>query len=288
MLPADLWRVEPLLAEHVRLFAKEVIPMKYSEKDFCAQIVDYQPDVLIMAGSEQTLTPLAATFLRGSDIKKVWWMTSIEAASHADQRLLQAFSAIFVPQVEDAEALSRLGTKAGVLPFGADPARFYQRHVDERHASGLLLVGQSTPARRQCLSAIRQGPLEGGRILAMGKGWEGCPGVETADSGVPSELYYNGAAAAINWEEDTATMLEMAACGTPQFIWLPDAASSVMAPGVDMIPFAKEEELPRLIHHYWHNPDKRRAVATAALERSRYEYSYVQISLKLLKAAYQA
>lgn len=130
--------------------------------------------------------------------------------------------------------------------------------------------------------------MEGRKVVALGEGWEKYGRIMPIRREGNLQEYYNGADIIINWQPSQRQVLEMCACG--KFLLAEDHPNlyGFTNPGEDLIVFRHAEDLCEKLQYYLEQPDQRRMIATRALWRSKYDYSCLQMVMKLLEAAFNS
>lgn len=100
--------------------------------------------------------------------------------------------------------------------------------------------------------------------------------------GAELQDYYNGAELIIHWGGPPGRALDIAACGAFQLAEAHPNIYQHMNPGEDIITFHTADELLEKLHHYTSHVDAKRAVASRALWKSTYDYSFLQMADKLI------
>lgn len=152
------------------------------------------------------------------------------------------------------------------------------RHLAARHKeTTLVLLGGEGPAERQVQDAIRELHLEE-RVLRL----------EGASDAVRSALFENAAVVVYPavYGSFAHPVLEAMACGVPVVVADAGAAPELVGDAGAVIPHGDEAQLAVEVHRVLDDPEWRRAMVTAGLDRAR-EYTPRRAADGLL-AAYRS
>ncbi|WP_162551309.1 glycosyltransferase family protein [Paenibacillus tepidiphilus] len=277
----ELWPVEQMIAEQLRHLVHEVISLK-AYPGFAAALEQFQPDLLLLIGSAGDFTDSDLERVRCGNAVRAIWMSDGESTDESALRLAAMFPYVFTQNVQYIPFYRHPGCRqVSCLPFAADRTRFYPMAVEEEFRSEILLLGDNRPHGRDYVDTIRHvfGFREG---MVSGTGWEAYPELTVLPPETDLQKYYNGAGIIIHWGQPASVLYDIAACGAFQLAEAHPNIYEYMHPGEDVIPFHTAQELLEKLHVYSTDPERKRAVASRALWRSTYDYSCLQMALKLL------
>ncbi|WP_187355268.1 glycosyltransferase family protein [Paenibacillus tengchongensis] len=277
----DLWTVEQSIAEEFRRLLYEVTSIK-AYCGFSSMLKQLQPDLLLLIGSAGDFTDSDLDIIRSSSAVKAIWMDDGLSIDESALHLAALFPYVFTQNVQYIPFYRHLGCRqVTCLPFAADRSRFCPMAVEEEFRCDILLLGDFHPRGKEYYETIRHifGFKKG---YVCGAGWESLPELTALPAAAELQGYYNGAEIIIHWGQPASVLYDIAACGTFQLAEAHPNVYEYMHPGDDMIAFHTASELLEKLHYYSTNAEYKRAVASRALWRSTYDYSHLQMALKLL------
>lgn len=281
----SLWQVEQMIAEQFRLLVKELVAIK-AFQSFTAALDQLNPDLLLVVGNEGTFSGTDLEIIRKSPVKKAIWLSDGPFTSESTARLAVLFDYVFTQNTLHIPFYQHSGCReVHYLPFAADRSLFSPRSVEAECTFDLLLLGDARATGKEYAEIIKHVfPIR--KVAAAGTGWEEYPGVKVLPSGAELQNYYNGAEIIIHWGGPPGKIFDIAACGAFQLAEAHPNIYEYMNPGDDIVTFHTAGELLQKLHFYSTHPDTKRAVASRALWRSTYDYSFLQMAAKLLHTVF--
>lgn len=279
-----LWQTEQLIAEHFRHLAKELVSIK-AFQSFSTALAQLNPDLLLVVGSE----PFADSdldIIRCTPAKKAIWLSDGVSTNEATGRLAALFDFVFTQNALHLPFYRHSGCKqVGVLPFAADRNLFFPRYADNEYRSDILLLGDVRPGSFEYIQEMSP-LLDGLSVYAAGNGWESYPEIRLLPSDAELPDVYNGAEIIIHWGQPPGKVFDIAACGTFQLAEAHPNHYEYVNPGEDIAIFHSGAELREKLHYYLNHPEAKRAVASRALWNSTYDYSFLQMTARLLHTVF--
>ncbi|WP_028552237.1 CgeB family protein [Paenibacillus sp. UNC451MF] len=277
------WQTDLVITEQFRHLVKEVVSVK-ANYNLSEAIYQMKPDLLLVLGNQELLSNENRMILKTTPVKKAIWLTDdtemIEAIRHA----ASVFDCVFTQNAVNIPLYQYVGCKQVIyLPFAAERSIFYPQQVEDSCRSDILFIGDASISRNELIQSVLE-LVESKKVLAIGAGWEKYDQVMRVQRDSGLREYYNGAEIIINWQSSQRQVLEIAACGTFQLVEDHPNLYGYTSPDEDIIAFRNAGELTKKLQHYLTQADQRRIVATKALLGSKYDYSYLQMVIKLLDA----
>lgn len=277
----SLWRFEQLIAEQFRLLAKELVSIK-AYQNFSAELLQLNPDLLLVVGNSEPLAESDLDIIRRAPLKKAIWLMDSTLTSESAGQQAALFDYVFTQNTLFIPFYRHCGCKeVHYLPFAADRSIFTPSYVNEDCRSDILLLGDPQGYSLAYIQEIRH-VFHMQKVYASGTGWEAFPelSVLPPDAGLPE--YYNGAEIIIHWGHSQTTIFDIAACGAFQLAETHPNVYEYMSPGEDIVTFHTPNELLEKLHYYLTHPESKRSIASRALWKSTYDYSFLQMAAKLL------
>ncbi|WP_211747059.1 glycosyltransferase [Paenibacillus sp. Marseille-Q4541] len=266
----------------LRMLFKEIITMKIDD-NLLESLSLYQPDVLLMIGNKPTL-PFPKDVLPWKGLKAVLWLNDVHEPLSLSTDIPCESSMWDLVITQNSEHIatyqSHLSSQIIYLPFGADPDLFSPATVPLHLQSDLILLGDYTDRLVPYLDIIRT-QIQHGRILALGENWDEVPGVEAWQQTSEHELaqLFNGADMIVSWRKDQCHRFTIAACGGFLIAEEHMDLHRYMSPGDDCISFQNPGDLGAHLAHYKAHPEEKRRIASGALTRSMYNYSFFHLMM---------
>lgn len=283
----ELWQSEQLIADQFRLLTKEVVAIK-AFQSFSTALVQLNPDLLLVVGSDTHLSDNDLEVIRRAPLKKAIWLTDSSRTSGSTGHLAALFNYVFTQNMYHIPFYQHSGSKyVSYLPFAADPNLFAPKYANEACRCDLLLLGDVFQAGTTYFQELTP-LLRGCKIYAAGKGWEEYPEISLLPPDTELQDYYNGAEIIIHWGQPPLRAFQIASCGAVQLAEDHPNLYAYMNPGEDIITFHTGQELCEKLSYYRTHPESARAVATRALWRSTYDYSFMQMAAKLLHTVFNS
>lgn len=286
LLPETMWRTLECIKEYLRYFVDEVIDFGLLPS-LATRLQQLQPDIVLLIGESRQLADDDVAALCDSCIPVVVWLDDAQGISEQSIRLVQLSACAFTQSKDHAARYREMGIQPiYYLPFAADLKFYYPKEVSERYRSALLIVGDIEDHLVVYAEAMEE-ILHSQRVFAVGKGWEKYSFIRTLRAVHDEELssYYNGADLVVHLDSRQCPrrLFEIAACGAFQVVQDQYHLYEYMSPGKHIVTFQSIRELQDVLSYYKAYPDLKRRISTGALDGSRYNYSYVQIILRLLQ-----
>lgn len=285
-LPEENWRLNQAVADQLQRLTGEVIAAK-AYPHFSNLILRHQPDLFIYVGKVESLGSSDLEQIRSADVYKVAWLSDEKNPADYNGAALRLFNQIYTQNAKHLELYHNQGiSQVSYLPFAADPSMFYQKKASRDYCSDILIVGDVLEHEAYASKITEYAYAEGTenlKIVACGEGWESYPRIISLQADSPMQEYYNGAEFVIQWQTSQRGIFEANACGAFQLIEACDDLKHYMLPGEDCIVFHSPGELYNQLAHYQKQPELKRRVATRALWRSNYNYSFLQLISGLLR-----
>ncbi|NOU78512.1 glycosyltransferase [Paenibacillus sp. LMG 31459] len=283
----ELWQTEQLIADQFRLLTKEVVAIK-AFQSFSTALVQLNPDLLLVVGGDTDFSDNDLEVIRRATLQKAIWITDSSGTSSSTGRLAALFNYVFTQNMYHIPFYQHSGSSSVMyLPFAADRNLFSPKYVDEACRCDVLLLGDALPAGIAYLHELSP-LLSGCKLYAAGKGWEEYPGITPVSPGTELQDYYNGAEIIIHWGQPPLRAFQIASCGAVQLAEDHSNLYAYMNPGEDIITFHTGQELNEKLSYYRNHPESARAVATRALWKSTYDYSFMQMAAKLLHTVFNS
>ncbi|WP_236331395.1 glycosyltransferase family protein [Paenibacillus auburnensis] len=277
----SMWQVEQMIAEQFRLLAKELVSIK-AFQSFSSALVQLNPDLLLVVGNEESFSGTDLEIIRKAPLKKAIWLSDGSFTSESTARLAALFDYVFTQNTLHIPFYQHSGCKnVRYLPFAADRSLFSPRSVNAEYKSYLLLLGDARGAGKEYAEKIKH-LFTIKKVAAAGIGWEEYPGLKVLAPDTELQDYYNGAELVIHWGGPAAKFFDIAACGVFQLAEGHPNIYEYMNPGEDIVIFHTADELLEKLHYYSSHADAKRAIASRALWKSTYDYSFLQMASKLL------
>lgn len=276
-----LWQIEQMIAEQLRLLSKELVAIK-AFQSFSSALHQLNPDLLLVVGNEEPLSGSDLDAIRAASVKKAIWLSDGPATSVATAELALLFDYVFTQNSLHIPFYQQSGCKSVFyLPFASNRSQFTPRSVNEAYRSDLLLLGDVSTSGKDYAEIIKHVfPLR--KVFACGSGWEHYPELTVLQPDTELLPYYNGAEIIIHWGSLPNRMFDIAACGAFQLAEAHPNIYEYMKPGEDIVTFHSAKELLEKLHYYSNHAEAKRAVASRSLWNSTYDYSFLQLTTKLL------
>lgn len=276
-----MWQIEQMIAEQLRLLAKELVAIK-AFQSFSSALHQLNPDLLLVVGNEEPLSSNDLDAIRAASVKKAIWLSDGPATSNSTAELALLFDYVFTQNSLHIPFYQHSGCRSVFyLPFAANRSHFNPRPADEAYRSDLLLLGDVSASGKDYAETIKHlFPLK--KVIAYGSGWEVYPELTVLPTDIEPLPYYNGSEIIIHWGSPPNRLFDIAACGAFQLAEAHPNIYEYMKPGEDIVTFHTAKELLEKLHYYSNHPDAKRAVASRSLWNSTYDYSFLQMTTKLL------
>lgn len=286
LLPETMWRTLECIKEYLKYFVDEVMDFGLLPS-LAARLQQLRPDIVMLIGETTQLADEDLTALRDSSIPVVVWLDDARGISEQSVRLVQLSDVAFTQSKDHAARYREIGIQhIYYLPFVADPKVYYPKAVSERYRSALLIVGDLENHLVVYAEALKE-LFHSQRVFAIGKGWENYSFIRTLRAVSDGEVssYYNGADIVLHIDSRQCPrrLFDIAACGAFQVVQDQYHLYEYMSPGKHIVTFQSIREMKDVLSYYKAYPDLKRRISTGALDGSRYNYSYVQIILRLLQ-----
>lgn len=283
----ELWQTEQLIADQFRLLTQEVVAIK-AFQSFSTALAQLNPDLLLVVGSDTDFSDNDLEVIRKASLKKAIWLTDSSGTSSSTGHLAALFNYVFTQNMYHIPFYQHSGSSSVIyLPFAADRNLFNPKYADDACRCDLLLLGDALPAGITYLQELSP-LLSGCKVYAAGKGWEEYPEITLVPPGTELQNYYNGAEIIIHWGQPPLRAFQIASCGAAQLAEDHPNLYAYMDPGEDIITFHSGQDLCEKFSYYRNHPESARAVATRALWRSTYDYSFMQMAAKLLHCVFNS
>lgn len=283
----ELWQTEQLIAEQFRMLTKEVVAIK-AFQSFSTALDQLNPDLLLVVGGDTDFSDNDLEVIRRAPLKRAIWLADNAGTSGSTGHLASLFDYVFTQNMYHIPFYQHCSCRSVIyLPFAADRNLFVPKYVDEACRCDLLLLGDALSSGEtylQHLSAL----ISGCKVYASGKGWEEYPEITLVPPGTELQDYYNGAEIIIHWGQPPLRAFQIASCGAVQLAEDHPNLYAYMNPGEDIATFHTGQELSEKLSYYRNHPESARAVATRALWRSNYDYSFIQMAAKLLHSVFNS
>lgn len=285
MTGESLWQVEQMIAEQFRLLVKELVAIK-AFQSFTAALHQHNPDLLLVVGNEESFSETDLESIRKSALKKAIWLSDGLFTSESTARLAAMFDYVFTQNTLHIPFYQHSGCKeVHFLPYAADRSLFFPKSVASQYKSDLFLLGNPSAAGKEYIEKIKH-VFHIKKVTAAGIGWEEYPGLMVLPPDTELQDYYNGAELIIHWGGPPAKTFDIAACGVFQLAEGHPNIYEYMNPGEDIVTFHSPDELLEKLHFYSNHSDAKRAIASRALWKSTYDYSFLQMAIKLLHTVF--
>lgn len=275
-----------LIKDQLRYLVKEVLVIKYQHK-LDEYINRFQPDLILALGSETVFPEENLAALRTSTVPKAIWMADAAGLSIIERKLALLFDYIFTQNVSNLfyyEGL--LGKHSSYLSYVADTDIYFPRRVESRFKSDILILGDFS--KNNLLQSLAQSQwLTDLKVIGYGNGVENFSDFIPLTSSKHLSSYYNGTRMVINFSGSLQQVMEVSACGIFQLTQEhPNLKGYLSAPN-GLISFTTFNQLTDFINYYSSHSDERRLAASLALEKNKYNYSYMQQGLLLLNTIFE-
>lgn len=276
---------EALLEDGFRHLVKEVHTVRRAQ-GLAEPIRQYAPDLILFMDDGTDIAEDDAAALHQYAGCTAVWLSDRQGSSESQRRLAPMFDCVFTQSAALIPIYHRAqGPSYAHLPFGADTSIYYPRHVPERYASDVLLIGDAN-SNGLLASFARSGALANLRVRVFGEGWERFDGWLRVPSADALADYANGAKLVVNGSASAQRVLEIAACGTFQLVQAHAELAPLTDAGDHLTIFRSEAELAEQLEHFLAHADARRLAATRALLYQKYHCSYLQNAVRLLDAIF--
>lgn len=280
-----LWQTEQLIAEHFRHLVKELVSIK-AFQSFSTALAQLNPDLLLVVGCDEPFADADLDIIRNTTAAKVIWLSDGAATNETTGRLAGLFDFVFTQNALHLSFYQHSGcNQVMVLPFAADRSLFFPKYAENNHRSEILLLGDLLPGSREYIREISP-LLEGLNVYAAGTGWESYPDIRPVPPDEELPDLYNGAEMIIHWGQPPGRVFDIAACGAFQLAEAHPNYYEYLNPGEDIAIFHSGAELREKLHYYRNHPEAKRALASRALWKSTYDYSFLQMAAKLLHTVF--
>lgn len=277
----SLWRIEQLIAEQLRLLAKEVVSIK-AYQNFSSELLQLNPDLLLVVGNEEPLTESDLDIIRRTPLKKAIWLSDNKFTSESTGQLAALFDYVFTQNTLHLPFYQHCGCKkVHYLPFAADRGKFAPSYVKNDYRSNILLLGNVQGRSLPYIQEIRH-VFHLHKVYAAGSGWEAYPELSMLQPDAELPEYINGAEIIIHWGQSQSRIFDIAACGAFQLAEAHPNIYEYMNPEEDIVTFHNQHELLEKLHYYLTHPESKRLIASRGLWNSTYHYSFLQMAAKLL------
>ncbi len=281
------WRTDLVITDQFRHLVKEVVSVKASF-NLSELLFHMKPDLLLVLGNQELLSNDNLMTLQAASVKKVIWLADAAAMMETNRHVASVFDCVFTQNAVNIPLYQYVGCKQVVyLPFAAERSVFYPQHVEDEYRSDILFIGDAFMSRNVLIQGVLT-QLEDKKVFAVGAGWEKYERVMPIQREKGLQEYYNGADIIINWQSSQRQVLEINACGTFQLVEDHPNLYGCTNPGEDIIVFRNAEDLLEKLQYYLAHPELRRRIASKALWSSQYDYSYLQMVIKLLDTAFNS
>lgn len=279
-----------LLEETFRHLVRSVTTVKY-DVQLPDNLAQYEPDLILVMGSEVPLPETAADTLKELPTPKAVWLPDKQICTTAGHQLGALADYIFTQSQVDASVHRLLkGKKIHILPFAANTEVYYPRPIDGRFHSDVLIIGEKEG--NDILSGFSgSAALMDRKVRVYGAGWEKSRFTAAEVLNCNEADYYNGAKIVVNCSGSIRCIHEVAACGVfqlvQQFSSLPELKTA-LHPECSSIFFQTLPELEEQFNYYWQHADQRRLMATKTLMNVKYNHSWLQKAIQLLDVVFRS
>jgi len=284
-----MWRTEQQLLENLRLLTREANLMRPSQL-LSASIELFEPDIILVLPGElpcsaQCLERLGSLPAAKPAVKAVWLSDAFSQAEWIHP-YVSLFQHVMTQSLAHVPLYQKQGfAKVHYLPFAADRARYFPKTVADAYRSDYLLIGNVPEAFLDALLNLLHSRKDC-RIRATDyKGTD--ERIEPIRDLDAMDNYYNGARFVLNFSPVQQRVFEIAACGVFQLAPDHPGLHAYMQPNQHIVTFSTPAELIERIHGYEDRIEQMRMVSSKALWGSHYDFSYLQIALKLLHVVLQ-
>lgn len=276
-----------LIKDQFRYIVKEVLVIKY-QHNLDEYITRFQPDLILALGSETLFPEENLAALKTSTVPKAIWMADTTGLNIVERKLALLFDYIFTQNLSNLfyyEGL--LGKHSSYLSYVADTDIYFPRRVESRFKSDVLILGNFS--KNNLLQSLAQSQwLTDLKVIAYGIGVENFSDFIIAiTSSQHLSSYFNGTKMVINFSGSLQQVMEVSACGIFQLTQEHPNLQGHLTAQNGLFSFSTFNQLTDLIKHYSSHSDERRLAASLALEKSKYNYSYMQQGLTLLSTIFE-
>ncbi|MEN1989379.1 CgeB family protein [Paenibacillus hubeiensis] len=284
VLPDCRWQTAEVIVEHLKMVVGEVTTVGLLPS-MATRLQDLNPDLVLLLGNSRKLSEEERKALASCPARKVMWLDDADGTNDATWQLAHLGDVVLSQNLEHVAVYQAGGVPCVYYhPFAADRNVFYPQAVSREFQSDVLIIGDAVPERSAYVSEVAR-HFAGGRVHAMGQGWENEPIITSIHTEDDANSCYNGANVIIHFDSCRCPqkLFDIAACGAFQMVQDQPHLYEHLSPGENIVTFQSTTELHNLLEYYRHHPDLKRKIASKALEGSKYDYSYFQNILRLLK-----